>query len=313
MSNFSQSRPAWTVAILIPMLFAAIAALQVHIDARTGTAAQEKEELLLRSDTAIKKLSLGYDSLLADIYWTRAIQYYGARAGTRHADWSLLWPLLDITTALDPHLIVAYRFGAIFLSETGDAGAGRADLAVELVKRGIAANPKQWRLYTDLGFLYYWRLGDYTDAAATYLAGSKNLEAPLWVKIMAARIADKGGSIETSRMIWSELYESTKDPNIRKDAEQQLRGLKAQEDEMQLDDLAGEFHKRFGRYPASIEEMQHAGMLAGIPVDPAGFAYVIGPEGKFHLNPTSPIVIPVPPKTPPTITTGTTAPSSSKR
>ena len=40
---------------------------------------------------------------------------------------------------------------------------------------------------------------------------------------MAARIAQKGGSIETSRMIWSELYESTKDPIIQKDARQQFK------------------------------------------------------------------------------------------
>ena len=32
-------------------------------------------------------------------------------------------------------------------------------------------------------------------------------------------------------------------------------------------------------------------MIAGIPVDPAGFAYVFGPEGKSRLNPASPIVI----------------------
>ena len=140
---------------------------------QTRSAAQEKQELLLRSGAALKKLSLGYDSLLADIYWTRAVQYYGTRVGTPGANFDLLWPLLDITTTLDPKLIVAYRFGAIFLSEPGMAGPGRTDLAVELVKRGIAANPDEWHLGTDLGFLYYWRMKDYPDAAAAYFAASK--------------------------------------------------------------------------------------------------------------------------------------------
>src|SRR5271167_4710167 len=110
----------------------------------TRTAALEHEELLLRSGQVAKNLSLGYDSLLADIYWTRAVQYYGARAGVEGARFERLWPLLDIATSLDPKLIVAYRFGAIFLSEPPPAGAGRADLAVELVKRGIAENPDNW-------------------------------------------------------------------------------------------------------------------------------------------------------------------------
>lgn len=298
------NRPVWIAIIAVPLLFLAIAALQVRIDARTRSVAQDKEELLLRSGSAIKKLSLGYESLLADVYWTRAVQYYGTRVGTPKPDWSLLWPLLDVTSTLDPHLMVAYRFGAIFLSETGEGGAGRTDLAVELVKRGIAANPSEWRLYTDLGFLYYWRLRDYSHAATAYFEGSKNPNAPLWVKLMAARIADKGGSLDTSRMIWSELYESTKDPHIRKYAEQQLRGLKAQEDEMQLDGLAERYRQRFGRYPASMQEVLDAGMIAGIPVDPAGFAYRMGPGGKSHLDPASPVAIPTPPQTPPAAATG---------
>ena len=107
---------------------------------------QAKQELLLQSGPLLKKLSLSYDSLLADIYWTRAVQYYGGVVATHGKNLDLLWPLLDITTTLDPHLIVAYRFGAVFLSEDSPRGLGRADLAVQLVKRGAAANPQEWRL-----------------------------------------------------------------------------------------------------------------------------------------------------------------------
>ncbi len=298
MSLSHRDRPLYAAVAGVPLLFAAIAWLQMGIDSQTASAAPEKEELLLRSGAAVKNLSLGYGSLLADIYWTRAVQYYGERVGTPGANFELLWPLLDITTTLDPKLIVAYRFGAIFLSEPGVGGAGRTDLAIDLVKRGIAANPEEWHLGTDLGFLYYWRLKDYPDAAAAYLAASRNPQAPVWVKLMAARVAEKGGSLETSQMIWSELHESTKDPSIRKVAAEQLEGLKAQEDEAQLDALAEQYRKRFGRYPASCGAMRDAGMLAGIPVDPAGYAYVFGPDGKSRLNPQSSIVIEPPPNFP---------------
>ena len=294
----SQTRALWAALAGVPLLYAAIAVVQMRIDAQTRTAAQEKEELVLSSPTAVRKLSLGYDSLLADIYWTRAVQYYGSRVGTPHATFDLLWPLLDITTTLDPKLIVAYRFGAIFLSEPGAVGAGRTDLAVELVKRGIAANPDEWRLDADLGFLYYFRMKDYPDAAAAYLEGSRNPKAPPWMRLMAARVAEKGGSFETSRMIWSEIFESTKDPRIRKRALEELQGLKAQEDEQHLDELAEAYQKRFGRYPASMNELRDAGFLPGIPVDPAGYPYVLGHDGKSHLDPESPVVITPEPKSP---------------
>lgn len=292
MRHGSQARALWTAIVAVPVLFAAIAELQTRIDSQTRSVAQQKEDLLLRSPSVIQKMSLGYDPLLADIYWTRAVQYYGARFATKGATFDLLWPLLDICTTLDPKMIVAYRFGAVFLSEKGTGGPGRADLAVALVKRGIAANPDEWHLNIDLGFLYYWRLKDYEASAEAFLDGSKKPNAPPWMAIMAARVAQKGGSLETSRMIWSEIYESNKDPKIRAQALETLQGLKAEEDEMQLNELADQYQKRFGRYPTSASELRSAGLLAAIPVDPLGYPYVFGPDGKAELNPDSPVVIP---------------------
>ncbi len=299
MSHPSQTRAVWTALVGVPLLFAAIAILQMKIDAGTRMSAGEDEELLLRSPSVVREMSLGYNSLLADIYWTRAVQYYGNRAGISDAKYDLLWPLLDIATTLDSKLIVAYRFGAIFLSEPAPAGAGRTDLAIELVKRGIAKNPDEWNLNADLGFLYYWRMKDYTNSAAAYLEGSKNPNAPTWLKIMAARITEKGGSLETSRMIWSEIYESTKDKAVRDRAMEMLRGLRAREDEMQLDELAQQYKKNFGNFPGNAAQMVAAGLLRGIPVDPAGYAYVIGPDGKSSLDPMSSVVIPPDLKSPP--------------
>ncbi|MFY9691642.1 MAG: hypothetical protein WAJ86_17015 [Candidatus Acidiferrales bacterium] len=291
------SRVPWASLAAMALLLGAIAILQLGIDAQTQDFASQREVLLLRSPNAIKKLSLGYDSLLADIYWTRAVQYYGSRLTVHSRDFDLLWPLLDVTTTLDPKLIVAYRFGAIFLSEPL-AGANRTDLAVELVKRGIKANPDNWRLNNDLGFLYYWRMRDFPDAAAAYLAGSKKPGAPIWTGVMAARISTLGGSIETSRVMWSEIYESNQNPVVRKKAAEELEALKVQEDEQHLDEIAAEYQKKFGRYPASTEELREAGYLSVIPGDPEGYPYVLGPDGKSSLNPRSPIVIPAPPKLP---------------
>jgi hypothetical protein len=298
MSYPSQNRALWTAIAGVPLLFVAIAGLQVKIDAGARAHAPENQELLLRSGSALRQMSLGYNSLLADIYWTRAVQYYGSRAGVDGANFDLLWPLLDIATTLDSKLTIAYRFGAIFLSEPPPAGAGRPDLAIELVKRGIAKNPDDYFLSGDLGFLYYWRMKDYPNAAAAYLEGSKIPNAPSWLKMMAARILEKGGSLETSRMIWSEIYQSAQNKDVRDDAMKTLSGIRAQEDEAQLDELAQEYEKRFGRFPASAGDLHDAGLLRGVPVDPAGYPYVFGADGKSSLDPRSPVIIP-PPLSPP--------------
>jgi len=47
--------------------------------------------------------------------------------------------------------------------------------------------------------------------------------------------------------------------------------------------------------------MRDAGLLTGIPVDPAGYPYAIGADGKSNLDPRTTIVITPLPKTPPNV------------
>lgn len=292
MSRPLQARAPWMSVASVLLLLALIAGLQVKIDASSRAYVNEDADLLLPSARPVQRMSLGYDSLVADVYWTRAVQYYGARAGVAGTQFRSLSPLLDIATELDPKLIVAYRFGAVFLAEPSPAGAGRPDLAIQLVKKGMAANPDNWYLVGDLGFLYYWYMDDYAAASQTYIDGSKIPGAPSWMKIMAALVAQRGGSIETSRMIWTEVYNSTQDKSVRERAMQTLQGLRALEDEQQLDKLALQFKDRFGHFPVSTGDLRDAGLIRGNPVDPEGFPYIFGAEGKSALDPRSSIVIP---------------------
>jgi hypothetical protein len=142
---------------------------------RTG--ATLEDVLFITSPKAVKRLSLGYDGLLADIYWTRAVQYFGGRhvAGASH--YRLLAPLLEITTTLDPHLVVAYQFGSNFLSPKPPNGAGMPERAIQLVNYGIQNNPNDWKLYYELGFIYYMDVKDYAKAADAFARGSKVADA----------------------------------------------------------------------------------------------------------------------------------------
>ena len=63
---------------------------------------------------------------------TAASAWRRRRAGTT----SCCIPLLDLTTTLDPYFSIAYRFGAIFLSEASPGGPGRPDQAVALLAEG---------------------------------------------------------------------------------------------------------------------------------------------------------------------------------
>ncbi len=286
----SRNPIAWGLLLVLPLGFAGIWRLQHGIDAQRESASQERDDVLLRSGKLMKVMSLEYAPLLADIYWTRVVQYYGNKHVRGQANLELLWPLLDITTTLDPNLLISYRFGAMFLSQASPTGAGRPDLAVQLIQRGIQANPDYWRLYEDLGFVYYFDLKDYQKASEAFLEGSKKPNAQLWMKVMAAKVAAEGESFETSYFLWKDIYNSTADPSVKKNALVHLQLLKVREDGKQLNGLADEYAKRFGKRPARMSEMVQAGLIRGIPGDPLGYAYVFGEDGKVELNLDSPLL-----------------------
>jgi len=103
------------IATLLLILSCAGSALLLCVVDRLRTKATLEEALYISSPKLLKRLSLGYSGLLADIYWTRVVQYFGTQHHKGDGDYRLLWPLLNIATQLDPHLVPAYEFGATFL------------------------------------------------------------------------------------------------------------------------------------------------------------------------------------------------------
>jgi tetratricopeptide (TPR) repeat protein len=288
MHTSTRDSQIWIAALGVPLLLLSLYPLQHRITEKKDSIEQQ-QELLLRSGKLLKRMSLGYDSLLADIYWTRTVQYNGGVIARGANDFGLLAPLLDVTTDLDPRLDVAYRYGAIFLSEKVPAGAGRPDQAIALVRKGIAANPSNWRLYYDLGFVYYWYLRDYQQAAQTFWEGSKVPGAMPWMSAMAAHIADSGGSRETSRFMWSQIYESSQDITIRANALAHLQALRTLDDLDALTNFAETYKKRTGHAPTSMQDLVNAHIILGIPQDPGGYPYIFDANGEPAANPESPM------------------------
>jgi tetratricopeptide (TPR) repeat protein len=280
---------AWGLLLLLPVGFAGVWRLQRKINTVRDAMHQEQDEVLLRSPKLMKVLTGEYATFAADIYWTRAVQYYGNKRLGQDTDLQSLWPLLDLSTTLDPNLLPVYRFGATFLSEPEPRGAGRPDLAIQLLERGIRANPEYWRLNQDLGNVYYLELKDFPKAGEAYLEGSRKPGSASWMKVMAARFLEKGDSRETAVMLWSEVYESTTDAALKENARINLQLLRTDEDIEHLNAMSEQFAERAGRPPHSMHELAQAAKIGGEPADPLGYPYTIGPDGKAEISEQSPL------------------------
>lgn len=254
------------------------------VDRGGGVYGQVKDVLYMPSGRFLHTFCLGHEGLGADIYWTRVVQYFGRRRLAQDAQFELLGPLLRITTDLDPHLIIAYRFGSIFLAEKAPGGAGQPEQALNLLRRGIAANPDYWRLWEDLGFIYYWDLKDYASAARAFAVGNERPGAMVWMKAMAASIAAKGGEAQTSRLLWSEIYRNAESEQIRKSAIEHLAALETQDQLQKLDNSLAQYRLREGHMASSFQELIAARWFSNIPKDPSGAPYVVGRDGRATLS-----------------------------
>jgi tetratricopeptide (TPR) repeat protein len=268
--------------VLVICMMSSVLLLRKLDEQRSGGTAEEV--LYLSSPTVLKRISLGYGGLLADVYWTRAVQYFGSKHHNGAQHYELLAPLLEITTALDPQLLVAYEYGANFLAPKPPDGAGMPRRAIELAEYGIRNNPNEWKLYYQLGFIYYTELQDYAAAADAFDRGSRVPNAHPWLKLMAAQMAEHAGDLQTARMLWTTMYQSTQDRAIRANAAAHLRALQVDEDVLVLERLVNIYRDKTGRVPNSFSELEAAGLLRGTAADPLGHPYRLMPDGHVVVR-----------------------------
>lgn len=271
---------------LTAALLAAAIGLQVVRDRGWEPYQPPNPLLWVQSGPLMQRLALGFDNLVADVYWIRAVVYYGGkrREVSERKDYSGLYPLLDLVTSLDPHFRVAYRFGAIFLTEAYPAGPGRPDQAIQLLERAIERDFGRWEYYHDIGFVYYWWLRDYERAAEWFLRGSERPDAALWLKPLAGTVLASGGNRESSRQLWRQLLESDVD-YLRGQATHRLAQLDAMEQIEQLTVVLQRFIERERRTPRTWRELAVAERLPAVPTDPTGVPFVFDPAvGRIDVS-----------------------------
>lgn len=271
--------------------------------------------MYLTSGSFVRRLALGYNAFAADIYWIRTVLYYGdlklrlarKEAGVTPttnpadvpAEYALLYPLLDVTTSLDPRFNVAYRFGAIFLAEAYPGGPGRPDLAIALLEKGLADRPDKWEYMQDIGFVHYWWRRDYKAAAEWFARASQVEGAPWFLKSLAATTLAAGGDRQSSRLMWQAIHQGAEVDWLKNDAERHLLQFDALDGIDQLQPLVDRVKQQAPGLRLSWDALVRAGALRGIPTDPSGTPFELDATGTVMLSSQSPLFpLPPPPSAP---------------
>ncbi len=250
-------------------LCALIPVVQGRLDASLGEHRDQRSVLYLDSGQHVRRVVPGFEDLAADLYWLRTIQYYGGqRAFANQKTFALLRPLIEITTALDPRFELAYRYGAIFMSEPNPLGAGRPEEGIQILEQGVAALPGSWRLRFEMGSAYYFFLRDPERAAAALQAGARLPEAPFWMESLAARFL-LAQDRNSSREIWRRQAEMS-EGYMRENAVHHLKLLDSLDTRDAARGLVERYRQERGRLPASLEDLVTAGHARAVPTDASG-------------------------------------------
>jgi tetratricopeptide (TPR) repeat protein len=286
MNSGKFSRIDLALLLTIVVGLAGIVGLSQQIEAHLAPAdtTLEEDKLYVTAAT-VDRLSLGFNGLLADWYWMRSLQYVGRRILNSsenveldtlgHLNLKLLAPLLDASTTLDPQFQEPYQYAATVLPGVD------MEEAIRIIRKGIGANPQEWRLYHHLGYIY-WQKKDYSAAGEAYAQGARLPDAPAWMEVMKARMASEGGSSDTARQIYTRIYEEAGDRNVKEMARRRLLQLDAMRDLEALRRLIAMYKDRVGHCPTSwrdldavLRTLQVKVDSTGAPLDPAGTPYLL--------------------------------------
>jgi tetratricopeptide (TPR) repeat protein len=294
-------------ATMIVFGFVAIFFLSNYLERNTTPlpAGYADEDLALQG-ARIKGFALGSEGLIADWYWMKSLQYIGEKVqnvqGAVNIDDlkplnpRLLYPYLDNASTLDPQFLGIYEYGANVLPTIDK------EKAVALIQKGIMANPENWRLYHYLGYIY-WKMGEYAKSAESYDKGASIKGAPSWMKSMSAKVRLDGGSRETSRAIYTQMFTEAQDEQTKESAAIRLSQLQSLDEREAIDAVLRTFRERNNRCAQNWREIFPLLQTIELPneagfsidrsnniIDPSGVPYVLNTEKcMVALNPDSKI------------------------
>jgi tetratricopeptide (TPR) repeat protein len=199
---------------LIRGLAVAVLALAIFISLREFDGRQKQaghqEKLYIPSGDFLVESTLGFREAAADYLWFRFIQYYGAFSLGQN-DLRYFDLLIDGITKLDPQFEEAYYFASLVRwSSFGDIEG-----SIDMLKRGILANPDKAKLPFQIGFIYYVIEQDYQRAGLWFEMAGRCSDATDKEPRFAAFARYKGGDKRVSLALWKNLYESTDSPQMK--------------------------------------------------------------------------------------------------
>jgi tetratricopeptide (TPR) repeat protein len=231
---------------------------------------------VLPDGRVVNVLSLGYERLVADLFWIRTAYYVGDDE-TAAAGWPAAERLANLVTDIDPDFDSAYVVMASVLSSLRKD----PDAAIRLLEKG-AVRSKYWRIHFLLGFQYFMERGEFAKGAQ-HLQRAFELGGPQYLQFLVGRLYTHAGDPSTAMQFIAARLQNEETPEIRAQLQQRYSDIWITRDLGLIDAAIEKFRAARSSEPKTIAELVEAGFLASTPRDPKSGAYSIA-DGRAKTD-----------------------------
>jgi tetratricopeptide (TPR) repeat protein len=226
----------------------------------------------------VRALSADQYHFLSQVILLNCVFSYGSAIERRQApNWGRLYEALSISARLDPYNMDAYYLTqAIFPWE-----APLVKPTIDLLEYGFAHRHWDWYLPLFLSFDYAYFLRDY-EKAGYYMAKAAALNPKAgYFFTLSARYFYEAGRTAFAIAYLRQLIATERNEQLR---QMMITRANALEAILTLEHAVSAFQDRYHRMPKGLEEVQRAGFIDRIPLDPYGGTFYLDAQGRVRTT-----------------------------
>jgi len=250
--------------------------LQVRLDPARHQRVDELELMVMPAGEAVRAVSLGYETLAADLLWVRAVLVYGGLDGEEAAQARVAWlgRMIRAVVEVDPIWRTPYFYGATLLRTSG--GLDDSD---EILHLAMEALPDDPYFPFALGMNHYIARDDALEAARWLKRAAELPGAPAWYGMAARGLVTKKSGLETSIRYLEEEIASAGDEDLREKLQTRLDQLRHDRWVEELEGVRADVEAQLGRPLTTIDELVELGVTPALPPDPLGGSWILNADG----------------------------------
>lgn len=204
---------------MLNWIVAALSVVGIALTSISEKATAPKFDPVLLPPQYVERFTFGYDELMADLLWIRAIQSldYCGQSFTTNEQISLgpeksanicqqgwVFQMLDAATRITPRYRIIYSRGAVSLSVIANDRLG----ALTLFERGAKTYPDDWVIRYYAGYHKLLEMNDPAGAAEEMKAAGE-AGAPNWLALLSAKLFSEAGKAELGFKALTDFYGDT--------------------------------------------------------------------------------------------------------